>query len=104
MDALAVSIHDSAMRAPTPSPAIDRILTGHERRQLDRCWRPVGTDEWLLIHTRSGRAGFVLPDGEVEVGAGEKILYRPSAPQDFGGTPGDTSWEIVWAQFEPLPH
>jgi len=64
----------------------------------------VGTDEWLLIHTRSGRAGFVLPDGEVEVGAGETILYRPGVPQDFGGTPGDTPWEIVWAQFEPLPH
>jgi len=92
------------MRAPTPSPAVDRILTGHERRQLDRCWRPAGTDDWLLIHTRSGAARFVLPDDELLVGAGETVLYRPGAHQDFGGGSHTAPWELVWAHFEPLPH
>jgi AraC family transcriptional regulator, arabinose operon regulatory protein len=91
------------MRPVTPSPKIDRILTGHERRALDRCWRPAGTCEWLLIHTLSGRARIVVSGCERLVGAGETILYRPGAPQDFGGE-GNAPWEIVWAQFEPLPH
>jgi AraC family transcriptional regulator, arabinose operon regulatory protein len=103
METQAGLIHDSAIRPATPSPKINRILTGHERRALDRCWRPAGTREWLLIHTLSGRARIALPGGERLVGAGETILYRPGAPQDFGGD-GDAPWEIVWAQFEPLPH
>jgi len=92
------------MRAPTPSPIVDRILTGHERRQLERCWRPAGTEPWLLIHTRAGRARIVHPSGELEVGPGETLLYGPGVPQDFGGIEPGLPWEIVWAHFEPLPH
>lgn len=92
------------MRAPTPAPTVDRILTGHERRQLNRCWRPAGTNDWLLIHTRSGGARFLLPDAELLVGAGETVLYGPGAPQDFGGGSRAVPWELVWAHFEALPH
>jgi AraC family transcriptional regulator of arabinose operon len=104
MDVLVVSIQDRAMRQPTPSPTIDRVMTGHERRQLDRCWRPHGTDTWLLLHTRAGRALVVHPTGELLVGPGETILYQPGAEQDFGGVPPELPWEIMWAHFEPLPH
>lgn len=92
------------MRLPSPSPGVDRILTGQERRALERCWRPAGTPEWLLVHTRSGRARIAYRDGERLVGPGETILYRPGAPQDFGGVETGQPWAIVWAQFEPRPH
>lgn len=104
MDVAAVCIHNPSMRVPTPSPTVDRILTGHERRRLERCWRPAGTEPWLLIHTRAGRARIVYPGGELEVGPGETLLYGPRAPQDFGGVDPERPWEIVWAHFEPLPH
>ncbi len=91
------------MRTPTPPPPLyDRILTGHERRQHDRCWRPGGTDDWLLLHTLSGAALIGLPDGDVLLGPGDTVLYLPGAPQDFGGDAAST-WEVVWAHFVPPP-
>ncbi len=104
MDARLVSIQDLAMRRPSPAPQIDRILTGHEHRRRDRCWRPDGTEDWLLIHTRSGQARIALPDGDRLVGPGEAIIYRPGAPQDFGSDGSAAPWELVWAHFEPFPH
>jgi AraC family transcriptional regulator, arabinose operon regulatory protein len=92
------------MRTPSPSPRVDRVMTGRERRLEERCWRPAGTEAWLLLHTLGGRARIVHPGGESEVGAGETILYQPGAPQDFGGIEPEAAWEIVWAHFEPLPH
>jgi len=92
------------MRRPSPAPQVDRILTGYEHGRRDRCWRPEGTQDWLLIHTRSGRARITLPDGDLLVGPRESILYRPRAPQDFGSAGSAAPWEFVWAHFEPLPH
>lgn len=103
MDADAVVIHDPAVPAISPSPTVDRLLTGRERRNAERCWRPGGTDEWLLVHTLVGGARVGTTGGEATVGPGDTFLYRPGAPQDFGGD-GRGPWEIVWAQFEPLPH
>jgi len=92
------------MATPTPLPRYERILTGHERRQRGRCWRPEGTDDWLLIHTLAGRAHVMLPDGQLSLGAGETLLFRPSAPQDFGGDAASGLWELAWVHFLPLPH
>jgi AraC family transcriptional regulator, arabinose operon regulatory protein len=92
------------MRTPTPAPPLhDRVLTGHERRRQDRCWRPHGTEDWLLIHTLSGRVRVVVAERELLLGAGDTVLYRPGAEQDFGGDDSSASWEVVWAHFVPAP-
>lgn len=104
IDERASFIHDPAMRVTTPAPPpYDRILTGHERRQQDRCWRPHGTDDWLLMHTLSGRVRIVVSDRELLLESGDAVLYRPGAPQDFGGDASTASWEVVWAHFVPPP-
>lgn len=92
------------MPTPTPQPPLyDQILTGHERRQQDRCWRPRGTDDWLLMHTLSGNVLVGLPDRELLLGPGDTVLYQPGAPQDFGGDASNAFWEVVWAHFVPPP-
>jgi len=92
------------MRVPTPQPPpYAHILTGHEHRQQDRCWRPHGTDDWLLMHTLSGNVMVGLPDREVLLGAGDTVLYQPGGSQDFGGDASSGFWEVVWAHFVPPP-
>lgn len=92
------------MRTPTPQPPpYDHLLTGHEHRQQDRCWRPGGTEDWLLMHTLSGSVRLALPDRESVLGSGNAVLYQPGAPQDFGGNASSASWEVVWAHFVPRP-
>ena len=92
------------MRTPTsqPPPYI-HLLTGHEQRRQDRCWRPGGTHDWLLMHTLSGSVRITLPDREVLLGSGDTVLYQPGAPQDFGGDAPSAFWEVVWAHFVPRP-
>jgi AraC family transcriptional regulator of arabinose operon len=84
----------------TPSPIVDRILTGHEHRRIDRCVRRRGTGDWLLIHTLGGEAHFAVPGGDRPVAAGETILYRPGAPQDYLSP---RAWSLVWAHFHARP-
>jgi AraC family transcriptional regulator of arabinose operon len=92
------------MRTPTPPPPLyDHILTGHERRMQDRCWRPQGTEDWLLMHTLSGRVRVLLPERELVLGPGDTVLYQPGAAQDFGGDASSLFWEVVWAHFVPPP-
>jgi len=84
----------------TPSPAVERVLTGNEHRVTSRCWRPHGTPTPLLIHTRSGQA-LVHVDGETHVQApGDTVLWLADTTQDFTAG-GDDPWEIVWAHFHP---
>lgn len=68
------------MTTSTPPPRYTGILTGREQRQADRCLRPEGTDDWLLIHTLAGGAHVALPDGRRLLGKGETVLFRPRAP------------------------
>lgn len=96
-------MHDPAVRAPTPAPHYDRLLTGCERRQRVRCWRPGGSGDWLLVHTLAGHANVALRDGELVVGPGEAVLYRPGAPQDFRREVASETWEIAWAHFLAPP-
>ena len=104
IDEHASLIHDSAVRTPTPQPpSYDHLLTGHERRRQDRCWRPRGTEDWLLIHTLSGSVRLALPDRELLLGSGDTVLYQPGATQDFGGDASSAFWEVVWAHFVPRP-
>lgn len=92
---------NSAMKRETPIPHLDQILTGHERRDSDHCWRPHGTADWLLIHTLAGTVSVGTESGERLIRPGETILYSPGAVHDFGNDrlPGD--WEVVWAHFLP---
>lgn len=79
-----------------------RLLTGHERRTHNRCWRRNGTATPLLVHTRSGRA-VVRIDGDDEphvLSPGDTVLWFPGVTQDFGTDDGEP-WEIVWAHFHP---
>jgi len=87
----------------TPSPAVERVLTGNEHRVTSRCWRPHGTPTPLLIHTRSGQA-LVHVDGETHVQApGDTVLWLADTTHDFTGG-GPDPWEIVWAHFQPREH
>ncbi len=92
------------MRTPTPQPpSYDHLLTGHEHRRQDRCWRPRGTEDWLLIHTLAGSVRLALPDRELLLGSGNTVLFQPGAAQDFGGDASSAFWEVVWAHFVPRP-
>lgn len=101
MDGPVDFIHDSAVRVPTLSPVVDGILMGHETRDHVACWRPAGTDEWLLIHTVAGEGRVSALGSDFSIAPGETVLYRAGGEQDFGtvGVP----WEILWAHFEPQP-
>lgn len=92
-------------RPETPYPAVERVLTGHERRVTSRCWRPQGTPTPLLIHTRRGRA---LVRAEGDAGAhvqspGDTVLWLAGTTQDFSSDTAEP-WEIVWAHFHPREH
>jgi len=90
------------MRAETPYRDIVDVLTGHERRDHDLCWRPRGTPTPLLIHTRSGRALVRVAAGDEHViSPGETVLWAAGVPQQFGSHPDAQPWEIVWAHFRP---
>jgi len=94
------------MRSETPYAAIPELLTGHERRAHDWCWRPRGTPTPLLIHTRSGRAlvrGAGTGDTHV-ISPGDTVLWSAGAQQQFGSHPDSEPWEIVWAHFRPREH
>lgn len=84
----------------TPYAAVERVLTGHERRLASRCWRPHGTPTPLIIHTRRGQA-LIHVDGDTHVQApGDTVLWLADTAQDFSAG-GDDPWEIVWAHFRP---
>ncbi len=91
---------DTMAPRETPYPAVERVLTGHERRVTSQCWRPHGTPTPLLIHTRRGHA-LIHVDGETHVQApGDTVLWLADTTQDFTAG-GDDPWEIVWAHFHP---
>jgi len=90
----------------TPYPSGATLLTGHERRNENWCWRPRGTPTPLLIHTRSGQAVLRISGTDVEhvIATGDTVLWTAGAAQDFGRHRGAQPWEIVWAHFRPRSH
>jgi len=95
-----------AVRPETPYPRDLDLLTGHERRTGNSCWRPRGTPVPLLIHTRSGRAELRVkgPDGTQMISEGDSVLWSAGAPQDFSCEGVAEPWDIVWAHFRPRRH
>ena len=70
--------------AETPYPAGVDLLTGHERRTHNHCWRPRGTPVPLLIHTRAGHAVVRVKTGSNTRSRPETPCCGPLAqPQDF---------------------
>ncbi len=91
------------VRAETPYPADADLLTGHERRTQNHCWRPRGTPVPLLIHTRRGHAAVRVGNVDRTISPGDTVLWAAGAPQDFSCV-GAEPWEIVWAHFRPRAH
>lgn len=88
-------------RRETPYATVGRLLTGHEHRVRNRCWRRHGTPTPLLIHTRSGRAVIRIEDRDDPqiMSPGDSVLWFPGAMQDFGAYDDTEPWELVWAHF-----
>jgi AraC family transcriptional regulator, arabinose operon regulatory protein len=87
----------------TPYPAVERLLTGCERRTGNRCWRPRGTPTALIIHTRKGRATARVagrPEPQA-MSAGDTVLWFSGAMQDFSTVDDAEPWQLVWAHFRP---
>ena len=88
--------------ADTPYSATHRLLTGHFHQTSGyRALRQNGVDDWLLIHTRSGRGRFGHADGELLAEPGDWVLLRPGTLHDYGVEPDLERWELVWAHFQP---
>jgi len=86
----------------TPHPAVERLLTGHEHRMHNRCWRQRGTPSLLLIHTRSGHAEIRIDGKQSQiVSAGDTVLWLAGTTQDFGTRDNAAHWELIWAHFHP---
>jgi AraC family transcriptional regulator of arabinose operon len=93
------------MRRETPFPDIVDLLTGHERRGGNWCWRPRGTPTPLLIHTRGGQGAVrAASDERHTLSAGDTVLWTAGAEQEFGSDHDAVPWEIVWAHFRPRAH
>lgn len=89
-------------RVETPNPTFERLLTGHERRRGNHCWRPRGTPSLLLVHTRGGCAEVRIEGRDpVVLSAGDTILWSAGATQDFGTCGDGQPWELVWTHFHP---
>ncbi len=94
----------NGVRQETPYPAGMALLTGHERRDVNWCWRPRGTSIPLLIHTRSGEAVVRVNDVEHPLTTGDTVVWDAGAAQDFGCCRSTRPWEIIWAHFPPRSH
>jgi AraC family transcriptional regulator of arabinose operon len=90
----------------TPYSPVDRILTGHEHRLRNRCWRRYGTPTPLLVYTRSGQAVARVEgrDDPQVMAPGDTVLWLPGATQDFDSYARAEPWELVWAHFQPREH
>ena len=88
----------------TYHPIFPRLVTGHYRESAGyAAWRPGGTDDWLLICTLSGQGRFGFHGGDVCVSAGDLTLIRPGTCHDYGVTPAQGEWELLWTHFHPEP-
>lgn len=81
-----------------------QLLTGHFHEISGyRAHRPRGVDDWLLIHTIAGAGRFGHPGGELITGSGDWVLIRPGTLHDYAVAASGTSWELLWAHFQPRP-
>lgn len=88
--------------ADTPHATVLRLITGHFHETTGyRAYRYNGVDDWLLVHTVSGRGRFGFGAGEIIVLPGDWVLLRPGAMHDYGVGAEARQWELLWAHFQP---
>jgi AraC family transcriptional regulator of arabinose operon len=86
----------------TPHLTVLRLITGHFRETSGyRAYRQNGVEDWLLVHTVSGRGRFGYGTGEVIAHPGDWMLLRPGAMHDYGVEPALHRWELLWVHFQP---
>jgi len=94
-----------AILEETQSPQVVTLVTGHFHSDAAyRTWRERGTGDWLLIYTLRGGGRFGKGAGERCVGPGEAVLIAPGTQHDYGTSPQEAVWELLWAHFHPRPH
>ncbi|WP_237104507.1 helix-turn-helix domain-containing protein [Nonomuraea sp. MG754425] len=104
-------MEDPAVTAPAATrpdsfipPLAGRVQAGaFEQTDGYAVFRRHGTQDWLLIHTVSGRGRFGTSRGELAAEPGQSTLLRPGTPHDYGVEPRLRRWEIVFAHFHPRP-
>jgi AraC family transcriptional regulator, arabinose operon regulatory protein len=91
-----------APRQETPHAPVDQVVSGYFRETAGYfAYRTHGTDDWLLVFTRSGRGRFGFGGGEIIALPGEIVLVRPGALHDYGVEAEWQRWEFLWAHFHP---
>jgi AraC family transcriptional regulator, arabinose operon regulatory protein len=91
-----------APRQQTPRVRVDQVVAGHFRETAGYfAYRTHGTDDWLLVLTRSGRGRFGFAGGEITTLPGEIVLVRPGTLHDYGVETEMQRWEFLWAHFHP---
>ena len=88
--------------AEAPYQAVHRLLTGHFRQISGyRALRRRGVDDWLLIHTVTGRGRFGHGSGDLIAEPGDWVMLKPGTAHDYGVEASLERWELVWAHFQP---
>jgi AraC family transcriptional regulator of arabinose operon len=86
----------------TPHVTAVDVVTGHFIQGNGYyAYRSRGTDDWLLIHTLSGRGRFGWSGAEINSEPGDWVLIKPRTPHDYGVEPTLQRWELLWAHFNP---
>lgn len=99
------NMDETAVRRPlTTIPEVPRISGGGFRESPGyRVLRPRGTDDFLLICTRSGVGRFRTEGRSLAAPTGSLTLLRPGTPHDYAVATGSDHWELDFAHFHPRP-
>jgi len=88
----------------SPSPPAGLLLSGHFNESFGyHVHRSVGTRDWLLTYTLSGRGRICMNDHVALCERGNVAMICPDAPHDYM-TPQGFTWEFLWAHFVPPAH
>ncbi len=92
-------------REITPHVPADPLVCAEFRQGRSYTnWRPHGSGDWLLIHTLQGAGRVVVAGKARTLRAGQALLYRPEAAQDYSTDPAVGRWRLRWVHFRPKPH
>jgi AraC family transcriptional regulator of arabinose operon len=83
-------------------PFYDGLLAGHHFKESGHTSRRhAGTDDWLLIATRTGLGRIGTSEGDFDAGPGTVAMITPGTPHDYGTARKADGWEILWVHFHP---
>jgi AraC family transcriptional regulator of arabinose operon len=92
-------------RPETPHRPVETIMASEfDQGPGYTNWRPRGSGDWLLIHTREGAGKITLGGAARILGPGEAVLFAPGAAQDYGTDEAAGRWRLLWAHFNPRPN